>query len=104
MAEARILRRNCGDYADFSYVQSDQALVGHVLEAFVGLLPKQCEEECINHVLCKSVNVETSGNKSCELNSKTPADAADQVSLAPRSGWVFKSTKFTERLVSIEYI
>ena len=98
----RILRRSCGDYANFSYVELDKVLKGEKITTVVVSSEEECELACIDELQCKSINIEMSKKaRQCELNKRSAADASDGVVLTPKSGWVFKSTSFTDNLVCL---
>ena len=99
----RILRRSCGDYANFSYVELDKVLRGEKITTVIVSSEEECELACIDELQCKSINIEKSRKaRQCELNKRSTADASDGVVLTPKSGWMFKSTSFTENLVWTE--
>ena len=96
----RILRRTCGDYANFSYVELDKVLQGEKITIVVVSSDEECELACIDELQCKSINIEkTMKARQCELNKRSTADASDGVVLTRKPGWVFKSTSFTENMV-----
>ncbi|XP_065060943.1 uncharacterized protein LOC135688147 isoform X2 [Rhopilema esculentum] len=96
----RILRRSCGDYADFSYVELDKVLEGEKIKTVIVPSEEECELACVDELQCKSINIEKSKNaRRCELNKRSTADASDGVALTPRSGWVYKSTSYTDNLI-----
>ena len=101
---ARILRLSCKDYANFSYARDNAVLQGSVLETFKNHSPKECEGKCIEEHFCKSINAENGGERTCELNSDTPSDATDYVTLTNKVGWTFKSTSFSDPTVSVSDI
>ena len=99
-SEARILRTHCSQYANFSYVRQNEVLQGSLLTTIINKSPDECQSECVARQFCKSVNIEASGDKRCELNRESEADKSSALSLVPRAGWSFRSTSYTERLVS----
>jgi len=97
-AVGHILRLPCLEFGNFSIVKADFRQNGSVLAAFAHLSENECEDHCIKHRQCKSVNV---NNDTCELNSKTSEDPFEGVQLSEATGWTFKSTDFEE--VNIGY-
>eukprot|EP00795_Rhopilema_esculentum_P006697 gene6697-12256_t len=96
----RILRRSCGDYANFSYVEQDKVLQGEKITTVIVPSEEECELACVDELQCKSINIEKSKKaRRCELNKRSTADASDGVALTPKQGWVYKSTSFTENLI-----
>ena len=103
-ALARILRRSCLHYANFSYVRSNKILEGSLLGTFSNHSPDQCEARCVHEYFCKSINVQIADPKTCQLNGDSESDASDYVTLTTKSGWTFKSTNFSEPNVSSNLI
>ncbi len=103
-ADGIILRKDCLQFANFTYQKQNAVLQGYVIATFTNKSPSQCEAECINEYRCKSINTETAGSKTCELNNATQADKIDNVTVSSRTGWTFKSTNYTELLVSVNMI
>ncbi|XP_065060945.1 uncharacterized protein LOC135688147 isoform X3 [Rhopilema esculentum] len=98
--KGRILRRSCGDYANFSYVALDKVLEGEKITTLIVPSEEECELACVDELQCKSINIEKSKKaRRCELNKRSTADASDGVALTPRSGWVYKSTSYTDKLI-----
>ena len=98
--DGRILRRSCGDYGKFSYVHQDKVLQGEKITTVIVSSEEECELACFDELQCKSINIEMNRKaRQCELNKRTTADASDGVVLTPKSGWVFKSTSYTDNLV-----
>ena len=102
--KGRILRRSCGDYANFSYVQLDKVLQGEEITTLVVSSEVECERACVDELQCKSIHIEMSKKaRQCELNKRSTADASDGVVLTPKSGWMFKSTSYTDNLVIFNF-
>ena len=96
----RILRRTCGDYANFSYVELDKVLKGEKITTVVVSSEEECELACVDDLQCKSINIEMSKKaRQCELNKRSTADSSDRVELTPKPGWLYTSTSYTEHLV-----
>ena len=96
-----ILRLPCLKFGNFSVVKTEQKLSGHVLETFHGVSAEECEDECIEHRLCKSINTKNTTGANCELNSKSTEDPFDNVMLNALAGWVYRATDFKEKNVRI---
>ena len=61
----------------------------------------ECENQCIKNRPCNSVNTRNSVGANCELNSKSTEDYFDNVMLSGAAGWVYRTTNYTDRNVSI---
>ena len=96
-----ILRRSCMLYAKFSYIRENRALTGFVGETIYNSSHADCEIACVESSFCKSLNIEDEGERRCELNTKSPSDKSDGVSLIAMPGWTFKSTNYQDYLVRI---
>ena len=92
-----ILRLPCLQFANFSIVKTGFKLNHSVITTFNYFDEDECENECIKHRLCKSINFKTN---ICELNSKSTEDPFDNVQLSNVTGWTYKSTDYNERNVS----
>ena len=97
---AHILRLPCLTYGNFSIVANESRLTSNVLETFNDLSEDECEENCLNHRLCKSINMKTSTGVNCELNSKSTEDPFDDVISTESPGWTYKTTDFNAKNVS----
>ena len=86
-------------YANFSIVKPNSTLTGHVLETYNNLNADECENKCIEHRLCKSINTRNSNGANCQLNSKTNENPFDNVTLAENIGWEYKTTDYNARNV-----
>eukprot|EP00794_Sanderia_malayensis_P000101 gene101-710_t len=86
-------------YANFTYVKDDAVLQGAVIAAFDNQTVKECEGKCYDEYWCKSINIEKSGLKTCELNMESEADKTFLLTLTKKSGWQFRSTDFTDPLI-----
>ena len=64
----------------------------------VGLF--ECYEHCFFESRCKSINIESGDYGICQLNNASSYDVMDRVSLTPNSNWNYRSTNFSDRLVS----
>ena len=85
-------------FGNFSISKPGHKQVGYVLTNLTTFGEDECENECINHRLCKSINF---NNHTCELNSKSTEDPFDNVQLSRVTGWTYKSTNYKEINVSI---
>ena len=92
-----ILRLPCLQFANFSIVKTGFKLNRSVITTFNYFDEDECENECIKHRLCKSINFKTN---ICELNSKSTEDPFDNVQLSNITGWTYKSTDYKETNVS----
>ena len=93
---ATILRLPCMKYADFDVFHMDKALIGHLIRIDNGLNDVQCMAKCIEHVKCRSYNIQRD-KQVCELNAKAFGDVNTQLTVKP--GWVYKSTDYNNKLV-----
>ena len=93
-----ILRLPCLEYGNFSIIKTGFKLNGHVLTTLHFIGEDECEHQCIDHRLCKSVsfNIDV-----CELNSKSTEDPFDSARLSNAAGWTYKSTDYKEKNVSL---
>ena len=99
MVSGTILRLPCMKYAEFNVIHTRKALKGYLLQRDRNTTDVQCMKKCIEHAQCRSYNINR-GLKVCELNSKAfPYDATSQ--LEDELNWMYKSTNFEERLVSV---
>ena len=92
-----ILRLPCLQFANFSIVKTGFKLNRSVITTFNYFDEDECENECIKHRLCKSINFKTN---ICELNNKSTEDPFDNVQLSNVTGWTYKSTDYKETNVS----
>ena len=99
---AHILRLPCLTYGKFSIAKSEYRLNSNTLETFSDLSVDECEDKCIEHRLCKSINARNSTGVNCELNSKSTEDAFDGAVLTASTGWTYKTTDFKARNVSYD--
>ena len=98
---AHILRLPCVMHGNFSIAKSGNRLTLNALEKFSDLSVGECEDKCIEHRLCKSINTKNSTGVNCELNSKSTEDAFDSSVLTASTGWTYKTTNFEARNVSV---
>ena len=99
----RILRRTCGDYANFSFVELDKVLQGEKITKVVVSSEEECERACVDELQCKSINIEMNKKaRQCELNKRSTADSSDRVELTPKPGWLYTSASYTEHLVCFQ--
>jgi len=94
---SHILRLPCLTYGNFSIVKSESRLTSNVLETFNDLSEDECEDKCLNHRLCKSINTKNSNGVNCELNSKSTEDPFDDVKSTESTGWTYKTTDYNAR-------
>eukprot|EP00794_Sanderia_malayensis_P017789 gene17789-19566_t len=80
-------------------MNADYVLQGSVVNTLLFLSQEECKLECLFNTRCKSINSENGGNGTCELNSKTPEDIRDNVTLSVKRGWTFATTNYSEPLV-----
>eukprot|EP00794_Sanderia_malayensis_P000102 gene102-712_t len=98
--DARIFRSDyVPGYANFTYIKDDAVLQGTVIATFDNQTVKECEGKCYDEYWCKSINIEKSGLKTCELNMESEADKTFLLTLTKKSGWQFRSTDFTDPLI-----
>ena len=100
VAYGHILRLPCLTYGNFSIVKTDHKLSGHVLETFKNLSADECEDECLEHRLCKSINTKNATGVNCELNSKSTEDPFDNAMISTIIGWTYKTTNNNAKNVS----
>ena len=100
---AHILRLPCLTHGNFSIVISDSRLTSNVLETFNDLSEDECEDKCLSHRLCKSINMKNSTGVNCELNSKSTEDPFDDVVSTESTGWIYKTTDFKAKNVSADF-
>ena len=93
-----ILRLPCLKYADFSVYYKNKALRGHLLYRDFAVDDLQCMAKCAQHAKCKSYNINKE-KQICELNAKTYGEANTQ--LSDEEGWLYKSTDYDSKLVSV---
>ena len=80
-------------------MESNHTLVEGVLETYQNLSEDECEDECKQHRLCKSVNTQRSTGENCQVISKSTEDPFDNVALSYMSGWKYKTTDHKARNV-----
>eukprot|EP00794_Sanderia_malayensis_P000105 gene105-715_t len=98
--DARIFRSDyVPGYANFTYIKDDTVLQGTVIATFDNQTVKECEGKCYDEYWCKSINIEKSGLKTCELNMESEADKTFLLTLTKKNGWQFRSTDFTDPLI-----
>ena len=71
-----------------------------MLETFNHLSEDECEDKCLNHRLCKSINTKSSNGINCELNSKSTEDPFDDAIATESTGWTYRTTDYKARNVS----
>ena len=81
-------------------MKSESRLTSNVLETFNDLSEDECEDKCLNHRLCKSINIKNSTGVNCELNSKSTEDPFDDIKSTESTGWRYKTTDYNARNVS----
>lgn len=96
----RILRLPCKGVAEFSIEVKKHWLKGTVIEEHdeVGLF--QCYEYCFNNHRCKSINIQAGDYGACQLNNASSHDMMDRANLTADDNWNYRSTNFSNRLVS----
>ena len=87
-------------YANFSIVKPKYALTEDILETYTYLSEDECENKCIEHRLCKSINTRNSTGENCQLSSKSTEDPFDNVTLSAISEWTYKTTDHKARNVN----
>ena len=70
---------------------------GNTIATFNNMKEEECEMACISNDLCKSINVDNSGDI-CHLNDKLDGD--NDVIFISQPGWSYKSTDYQDPLVS----
>ena len=91
-------------HGNFSIAKNGYRLTSNTLETFNDLSVDECEDKCIKHRLCKSVNTKNSTGVNCELSSKSTEDAFDSAVLTASTGWTYKTTDFKARNVSFSVL
>ena len=89
-------------HGKFSISKSEYRLTSNTLETLSDLSVDECEDKCIEHRLCKSINARNATGINCELNSKSTEDAFDGAVLTASTGWTYKTTDFKARNVSYD--
>ena len=97
---AHILRLSCLTYGNFSILKIETRLTAYVLEALNDLSEDECEDKCLNHRLCKSINTKNSNGVNYELNSKSTEDPFDDVISTESSGWTYKTKDYKAKNLS----
>ena len=95
-----ILRLPCLTYGNFSIVKNETRLTSNLLQTFNDLSEDECEDKCLSHRVCKSINTKNSNGVNCELNSKSTEDPFDDVISTESAGWTYKTTDYNARNVS----
>eukprot|EP00794_Sanderia_malayensis_P005977 gene5977-6673_t len=95
-SDAWILRKNCIQYAVFSYVKANLVLEGSVLRTLKGLSAAQCEAACIDEFFCKSINTQDGGERLCELNEGHVLDKWAKATLTSKTGWTHRATDYAD--------
>ena len=97
-----ILRLPCKTYGNFSVEKQGFMLAGHVLASLEVSTVDLCEQHCLYHPNCSSINwkTPTSGSANCQINEKSTEDLYFDLKLSPSSEWTYKTTNYTERHVS----
>ena len=98
-ANAYILRLPCLSYANFSIAKGNHTLLGDVLMTLHDVIEEDCENECKQHRLCKSINTRNATGENCQLISKSTEDPFDNAVLSSRVGWTYKTTDHKARNV-----
>eukprot|EP00795_Rhopilema_esculentum_P000509 gene509-10188_t len=94
-----ILRLPCKTYGNFSVEKSGFMLDGHVLASLEVSTVELCEQHCLYHQSCSSINWKTpaSGSANCQINEKSTENSDDNVRLSPSSEWTYKTTDYRNR-------
>ena len=98
-ANAYILRLPCLSYANFSIAKGNHTLTGDVLMTLHDVSEEDCENECKQHRLCKSINTRNTNGENCQLISKSVEDPFDNAVLSSKVGWTYKTTDHKARNV-----
>ena len=93
-----ILRLPCTNFAEFKVFHPNKILKGVVLRSETGLNDAQCMVKCIELHKCQSYNININAGI-CQLNSESERGNVTKLSDAP--GWLYKSTDFSDKLVTI---
>ena len=80
-------------------MKGDHALTGDVLMKLHDIGEEDCENECKQHRLCKSINTRSASGENCQLISKSTGDPIDDVKLSSFVGWTYKTTDYSARNV-----
>ena len=99
MFDAMILRLPCLDHADFTVVHEHKFLKGGVIATHHGVTDISRMIKCVEHQECRSYNIDRASGE-CQLNSKVVGDAESM--LSDGNGWLYKSTDYSETLVSYD--
>eukprot|EP00795_Rhopilema_esculentum_P000503 gene503-10183_t len=99
MSLGYILRLPCKTYGNFSVEKQGFMLNGHVLMSLEVWTVRECEQHCLRHPGCSSINwkIPASGFANCQINDKSAENSYDNVMLSPSSEWTYKTTNYTER-------
>ncbi|XP_065058650.1 ficolin-1-like [Rhopilema esculentum] len=91
-----ILRLPCKTYGNFSVEKSGFRLDGHVLVSLEVSTVELCEQHCLYHQSCSSINWKTpaSGSANCQINEKSTENLYENVKLSPSSEWTYKTTDY----------
>ena len=102
MSLGNILRLPCKTYGNFSVEKQGFMLAGHVLASLEVSTVDLCEQHCLYHPNCSSINwkTPTSGSANCQINEKSTEDLYFDLKLSPSSEWTYKTTNYKERHVS----
>ena len=76
-------------------------LRGHVINQFSEVELHECYEHCAHDKRCKSVNIDISEYGECQLNDASSNDYMDSVSLTENATWIFRSTNYSDLMVTI---
>ena len=101
---SEILRLQCKSFANYTINKNNSALQGSLIRTLVFRTDEECRFACMMDLHCKSYNKEVEGSGRCELNDKTTEIEEDNAMLVNRSGWIFKSTNYSDPLVRIHII
>ena len=87
--------------ANFSIVKQDMRMSNSVIQRLTAVDLKECQENCLLHKHCHSINFKNFGDNVCELNSQ----ALDKVrrwniALIAAKGWSMLSTDPNQLIVS----
>eukprot|EP00795_Rhopilema_esculentum_P000511 gene511-10191_t len=96
-----ILRLPCKTHGNFSVEKLGFMLTGHVLASLEVSTVDLCEQHCLYHQSCSSINwkTPTSGSANCQINEKSTENSDDNVKLSPSSEWTYKTTDYRNRNV-----
>ena len=96
-----ILRLTCVQYGNFTIVKQGYKLAGPPLKTYSNLNVEECEDECIEHRSCKSINTKNATEQNCELHATSTEDPFDNAVATQDNDWTYRATDYRARNVSL---